>query len=161
MSKEIEIGGCIEVPDEITSDEVMDAFIYFIESKGWYFGGGCHELTEKHLKEDKVRVIKISKEALFEFIYEKFLDNQEEFFDVNTYDVTSSFDINFEQGEFIFCVSKAEDDNGKILKLPEEIDLQHLMKSMPDTTATMFQQDRYKEFTKEELVELSKENVIR
>ena len=113
---------------------------------------------KKTLDENRVRVIKISKEALFEFIYEKFIDNQEEFFDVNTYDVTSSFDINFEQGEFIFCVSKAEDDNGKILKLPEEIDLQHLMKSMPDTTATMFQQDRYKEFTKEELVELSKKD---
>ena len=47
MSKEIEIGGCIEVPDEITMDEVSDAFIEFIESKGWYFGGGFHELPDE------------------------------------------------------------------------------------------------------------------
>lgn len=47
MSKEIEIGGCIEVPDEITMDEVTDAFIEWIESKGWYFGGGFHELPDE------------------------------------------------------------------------------------------------------------------
>ena len=34
MSKEIEIMGCIEVPDELASDEVMDAFIDFIKSEG-------------------------------------------------------------------------------------------------------------------------------
>ena len=47
MSKEIEISGCIEIPDEITVDEVTDAFIDFIESKGWYFGGGLQEITDK------------------------------------------------------------------------------------------------------------------
>ena len=47
MSKEIEIGGCIEVPDEITVDEVTDAFIDFIEAKGWYFGGGFQEITDE------------------------------------------------------------------------------------------------------------------
>ena len=35
MSKEIEIGGCIEVPDDITADDIHDAFIAFVESKGW------------------------------------------------------------------------------------------------------------------------------
>ena len=47
MSKEIEIGGCIEVPDELTVAEVEDAFIEFIVSKGWYFGGGFHELPDE------------------------------------------------------------------------------------------------------------------
>ena len=40
MSKEIEIIGCIEAPDDIAVDEVTDALIDFIESKGWYFVGG-------------------------------------------------------------------------------------------------------------------------
>ena len=111
---------------------------------------------KKKLDENSVRVIKISKEALFEFIYEKFIDDEEIFFDVDLLDVISTFDINFERGEFICCVSKAEDADGKMLKLPEEIDLQRIMKNMPDTTATMFVENRYKEFTKEELVELSK-----
>ena len=48
MSKEIEISGCIEVTEEITVDEVTNAFIDFIESKGWYFGGGFQEITYKY-----------------------------------------------------------------------------------------------------------------
>ncbi|MBP3329158.1 MAG: hypothetical protein J6L91_09645 [Clostridia bacterium] len=112
--------------------------------------------ARKDLDENSVRVIKISKEALFEFIYENFIDDAEIFFDVNLSDVISSFDINFERGEFICCVSKAEDTNGNVLKLPKEIDLQNLMVNIPDTTATMFADNRYKEFTKEELVKLSK-----
>ena len=48
MSKEIEIGGCIEVPDEITEDDVCDAFIEFVESKGWFFGGGFKEITDEN-----------------------------------------------------------------------------------------------------------------
>lgn len=111
---------------------------------------------KKHLNEDSVRVIKISKEAIFEFIYENFIDELELYCDVNALDVTSSFDINFERGEFICCIYKSEDANGNILKLPEEIDFQQLMENIPDTTSTMFADDRYKEFTKEELVELSK-----
>lgn len=111
---------------------------------------------KKKLNDNSIRVIKISKEALFEFIYEKFIDDEEMFFDVDLLDVTSTFDINFERGEFIGYVSKAEDAEGKILKLPEEIDLQQVMKNIADTTSTMFADNRYKDFTKEELVELSK-----
>ena len=39
-SKEIEINGCISVPENCTEDEVLDKFINFIESNHWYFGGG-------------------------------------------------------------------------------------------------------------------------
>lgn len=108
------------------------------------------------MDQDTVRVIKISKEALYEFIYEKFIDNQDTYFQVNPLDVTDTFDINFERGEFIFCVYKSEDANGNPIRLPEEIDLQQLMKNIPDTTTTMYADNRYKEFTKNELVTLSK-----
>ena len=43
--KEIEIGGCILVPRNVSKDEVIDQFIEWVESKGWYFGGGFRELT--------------------------------------------------------------------------------------------------------------------
>ena len=46
MRKEIEIGGCLEVPPEMTMDEFTDAFIAFIESQGWYFGGGFREIVD-------------------------------------------------------------------------------------------------------------------
>ena len=113
---------------------------------------------KKKLNKNSVRIIKISKEALFEFIYEKFIEDQEGYFDVDSLDVTDYFDINFERGEFIFCVSKSEDDEGKPLRLPEEIDLQNLMKNIPDTTTTMFEHNRYQEFTMEELIKLSKKD---
>ncbi len=117
-------------------------------------------MRKKHkpLDENNVRVIKISKEALFEFIYETIIDNQEMFFDVDPNTVFDTFDANFQDGHFIFCVHKAEDNNGNIIEFPKEIDLQKLMLRIPDTTPSMFQAgaDRYVEYTKEELIELSR-----
>ena len=113
---------------------------------------------KKKLSEETVRVIKISKEALFEFIYEKFIDSQDTYFEVDPLDVIDTFDVNFERGEFIFCVYKSEDKDGNLIQLPDEINLQQLMKNIPDTTSTMFADGRYKEFTKDELIELSKKS---
>ena len=44
MEKTIEIQGCVTVTGEVTEDEFMDKFIEFIESNGWYFGGGVKEI---------------------------------------------------------------------------------------------------------------------
>lgn len=112
-------------------------------------------MEKKKLDEDKVRVIKIGREALFEFVYETFMDNLESYFDVDSVEVMSTWNINFEEGVFIFCVHKGEDGAGNIMKLPDEIDLQQLMKNIPDTTASMFVDGRYREFTKDECVYLS------
>ena len=46
MRKEIEINGCVEIPCEISIDKFTDAFIEWIESKGWYFGGGFKEIVD-------------------------------------------------------------------------------------------------------------------
>ena len=46
MRKEIEINGCIEIPPETTMDEFCDAFIEWVESKGWFFGGGLREYVD-------------------------------------------------------------------------------------------------------------------
>ena len=108
------------------------------------------------LDNSSIRVIKIGKEALFEFIYEKFIENQEQYFDVDPLEVIDTFDLDFENGEFIFCVHKDEDKDGNNIEFPEEIDLKKLLKKLPDTTNTMFADGRYKEYSKEELVELSK-----
>ena len=48
MRKEIEINGCVEIPKELTMDAFTDAFIEWIESKGWYFGGGFNEIVDGH-----------------------------------------------------------------------------------------------------------------
>ena len=46
MRKEFEINGCIEVQAEITEDEFSNAFIQFVESRGWSFGGGINEIQD-------------------------------------------------------------------------------------------------------------------
>lgn len=48
MRKEIEISGCIEVQPEADADQVIDEFLQWIESKGWYFGGGFREIRDGH-----------------------------------------------------------------------------------------------------------------
>ena len=111
---------------------------------------------QNQMDENSVRVIKISKDALFEFIYEKMIDNQEIFLDIDPLSVSNSFDIDWENGQFIFCAHKFEDENGAFVELPKEIDLQKLMRRLPDTTSSMYEENRYKEYTKDELIELSK-----
>ena len=44
MRKEIEINGCVEIPCEISIDEFTDAFIEWIESKGWYLAADLMKL---------------------------------------------------------------------------------------------------------------------
>ncbi|CAB1252936.1 Guanosine-3',5'-bis(Diphosphate) 3'-pyrophosphohydrolase [Clostridiaceae bacterium BL-3] len=43
-TKEIEIDGCVSVPENCSEDEFWDKFIDFIERNYWYFGGGIKEV---------------------------------------------------------------------------------------------------------------------
>lgn len=47
MTKEFEISGCIETPSDVDIDRLWDEFIEWIESKGWFFGGGFRELKDE------------------------------------------------------------------------------------------------------------------
>ena len=113
-------------------------------------------MKNKKLDKGKYRVIKISKEALWEFIYESVIDNQEIFFDVSDgTTIASFFDINFERGDFICLIKNCVDEEPtKVLQLPEGIDLQVLLNNMEDTTSTMYQPNRYKEFSLDEIMSL-------
>lgn len=106
------------------------------------------------MDDGKVKVIKISSEALFEFIYEKFIEEQECYLNVNSTEVTNTFDVDWENGQFIFCAYNSEDSQGNIVKMPENIDLKKLMKIIPDTTESMFNEKRYREYSQEELAEI-------
>lgn len=108
-------------------------------------------VVKNDIEQGRFRVIKISKEALWEFIYESIIDKQEDYFDIK--DITkiiSHFDINFETGEFI-CLLKGFDETPDSFGLPEGIDLQLLLKNMEDTTSSLFQSERYKEYSYDEL----------
>ncbi|MDE6952563.1 MAG: hypothetical protein K2P09_01980 [Erysipelotrichales bacterium] len=106
---------------------------------------------------NKIRVIKIGPEALFEFIYEKFIEEQECYLEVNPTSVTNIFDVDWENGQFIFCAYNSVDLQENIAQMPESVDLKKLMKIIPDTTKTMFHDKRYLEFSKKELIEICEE----
>ncbi len=112
--------------------------------------------SKMRLDEKHVRVIKISKAAITEFIHEKLIDETEKLFDVNLSDVTTSFDIDYDSGELIFCAYKSEKDNDEANNLPDGIDLKRIIRLLPDTVSTLFEADRYKEYTADELIKLSK-----
>ena len=44
--KECEFQGCVEVPMELSEDQLLDRFLMFIEENGWSFGGGERTIVD-------------------------------------------------------------------------------------------------------------------
>ncbi len=55
-----------------------------------------------------LRVVKIDKEALYEFIYENFIAQQEEWLGISKAEVMNDFAIDLEKGEFLFTAHRQE-----------------------------------------------------
>jgi len=105
----------------------------------------------KHIKPDTCRIIKIDKDALFEFVYETMLDKMEQFFDIlDITAVSSHHELNCETGEYICLIN---DDKSK---LPLDIDLHELLSKIEKTTSTLYSPNRYKEMTYDEIRALLK-----
>lgn len=43
----ISIDGCVEIQPFMTQDDFLNRFIRFVESQGWFFGGGTEDITNK------------------------------------------------------------------------------------------------------------------
>ena len=107
-------------------------------------------MDEKRIPNDKYRIIKIGKDALFELICEAFKEHEEDYFDVSdSTTVVKSFAVDWDKGEFI-CVARNE--------LPEEeehmqfdVDTYELISKIEDTTDTLFAPNRYIEVLKSEV----------
>ena len=107
------------------------------------------------MKEKTLRVVKIDKEAILEFIYENFIANEEELLEVRASEVTNNFAIDWEKGEFIFTAHKREDVDGGIIELPKEIEIVKLLNNLPNTTESALSTSPiYKDYTFEELKRL-------
>lgn len=107
------------------------------------------------MKEKTLRVVKIDKEAILEFIYENFIANEEELLEVRASEVTNNFAIDWEKGEFIFTAHKQEDVDGGIIELPKEIEIVKLLNNLPNTTESALSTSPiYKDYTFEELERL-------
>ncbi len=52
MIKEIEIQGCVTVPEEVSMDDFIDKFIAFIEENKWSFGGGYRTIVDGYYIND-------------------------------------------------------------------------------------------------------------
>ncbi len=111
----------------------------------------------KRIPDDKYRVIKISKEALFEFICESMIDGQGDYFDVKankdgSLPIATHFDINWDTGEVIAIARNVHQQW-------DEVDPRLLLRNMKDTTSTMFEDNRYVELTLEEIKEIQSRGV--
>lgn len=115
------------------------------------FKKSFHKKDKRKIPNGKYRVIKISKDALFEFIYESFIDNQECFLDVSDgTSIVTSFNIDYENAAFI-CVARNEELESEEQLQFDDIDTEKLLKNMKDTTSTMYADNRYIELTQEEI----------
>ena len=111
------------------------------------------------MKENTVRVIKITKEALYEFFYENIISQEETLLQVSATEVMNSFAMDWEKGEFIFMAHQAEDADGELISLPKEIHPETLLKVLPVTTESLLKQGKvYRDYSFEELKRLCGEN---
>ena len=111
------------------------------------------------MKEKTVRVIKIGKEALYEFLYENMISEEENLLQVSATEVMNHFAIDWEKEEFIFMAHQAEDADGELISLPKEIQLEILLKALPETAESLLERGKvYRDYSFEELKELCGEN---
>ena len=110
---------------------------------------------EKKIPDNTYRVIKISKDALFEFIYESFIDKQELFFDVSDgTKIMTSFAVDWEKDSFIMVAQNHNDEP----PFYNEIDVEKICEEINDTTDTMYKEKRYIVLTQEQIDEIMGKN---
>ncbi|MBO7293091.1 MAG: hypothetical protein J6V07_04065 [Clostridia bacterium] len=57
MERLIEIDGGMEIPHDVTVDDFVEAFLAFVEERGWRFGGGFREIVDGYyVQPDGTRV---------------------------------------------------------------------------------------------------------
>ena len=81
-----------------------------------------------------LRVVKIDKETLYEFIYENFIAQQEELLDISKSEVMNDFAIDWKKGEFLFTTHRQENMAGELIYLPEGLNAEILLENSPVTT---------------------------
>lgn len=110
------------------------------------------------MKDNVCRIIKVDKEALFEFIYEELIARHEDMLDVSAVGCMNSFAIDWENGTFIFIAHKDEDVNGNIVPFPKDIDINKVLANIPATTTSLLSPGKkYKDYNFDELRDLINE----
>ncbi len=107
------------------------------------------------MKDDEVRILKIGRDAIFEFLYETLSGEEDRTFNVDSLKVYNKIAMDWESGEFIFAVCNEPKDE-KAKSFCENLDAEKLIKLIPDTTDTVLKYKPYKSYNTEELRELLK-----
>lgn len=116
------------------------------------------EVMTGSMKEDECRIIKIDRDAVYEFIYENFVAQHKELMDFDAVGYSNDFAIDWESGAFIFTAHKSEDDDGNIISFPKDINLEQILKKIPATTDSVLNPgENYRGYSFKELRSISRE----
>lgn len=111
------------------------------------------------MKNNVCRIVKVDKKTLFEFIYETFIAQHDDMFDISSVECINSFAIDWENGTFIFTAHKAENADGNIIPFPEDIDINKILNNIPITTSSLLSPEKkYKDYSFDELRDLINRN---
>ena len=111
------------------------------------------------MKDNICRVVKIDKEALFEFIYESFNAHHDDILDISAVECINNFAIDWNKGTFIFAAYKGEDSAGNIIPFPEDIDINKVLEKIPTTTDSALSPGKaYRDYSFDELRKIVNEN---
>ena len=107
---------------------------------------------------DTYRVIKISGDAVFEFLHESMKDKLEPFFDVSdATSIVTSFIVDWDDGSLMMVARNEDDDDHERLQFPEKMDIGQLIKKLPDTVIGMYSgEKRYVDMTLNDIIEAQK-----
>ena len=106
----------------------------------------------KTIPEGNYRIIKIGKEALFEFIYESFMEKLESYLNISDgTSVVNFFDIDWEKGEFLIATRNELKDSDMFQTV---VDTEKLISVLDCTSDTMFTDKAYIDLSEEEIVNL-------
>lgn len=95
-----------------------------------------------------LRVIKIDKEALYEFLYENFIAQQEELLDISKSEVMNDFAIDWGKGDFLFTAYRQENMVGELISLPQGVNTKRLLENLPVTTDSVLKPNQiYKDYS--------------
>lgn len=99
--------------------------------------------SRKTVKDKKIRVIKIGKDAIYELLCDHFVKNQKEYTNVEDEEILYDFSIDWEEKSFIFALGREKD---------LAIDLAELHKKLPDTAESIYAKKLYRDISEKELV---------
>ena len=108
---------------------------------------------EKSIPDGKCRIIKISRDALLELVFESMMENTELYFDVD--DSTGVFldsYMDWDANEFI-CIARNHPSDED---LPSHLDTdaKDVLPKLKDTTNSLYSENRYVELSEDELKNL-------